>query len=160
MNQPTREELIKAVADYEEAFSDLFAQCCSNPVKNAWGQTIDFTKLNIARQDNYAAANFCREAVKNPMPEAPVTAPVMAATPAATSTNIQKYLENFDEYSFTDLLLRDMVEEEQRRQSKNCPEVESEDSIMERYREEMRDSIDMAVFVVKALSHAAKGVTE
>ena len=39
---------LQAVRLYAEAFEDLFAQCCSNPIKNAWGQDVDTTELNAA----------------------------------------------------------------------------------------------------------------
>ena len=39
---------LQAVRLYAEAFEDLFAQCCSNPIKNAWGQEVNTTKLNAA----------------------------------------------------------------------------------------------------------------
>lgn len=47
MTQENR-ELMKALQAYEEAQSDLFGQCCSNPVFNAWGKQVDMTKLNHA----------------------------------------------------------------------------------------------------------------
>lgn len=37
-----------ALLAYEAAFEDLFAQCCSNPIRNAWGKQVDMTKLNHA----------------------------------------------------------------------------------------------------------------
>jgi hypothetical protein len=29
-------------------FDDVFAQCCSNPITNAWGKPVDMTKFNDA----------------------------------------------------------------------------------------------------------------
>ena len=41
-------KLIEALQKYEDAFDDLFGQCCSNPIKNAWGKPVNMTKLNKA----------------------------------------------------------------------------------------------------------------
>lgn len=51
MSEPTREELLKALLMYEAAFADLFGQCCSNPIKNAWGKEISLTNLNDAHEN-------------------------------------------------------------------------------------------------------------
>lgn len=45
-----RAELLAALKLYEAAHSDLFAQCCSNPITNAWGKPVDMTSLNLAHQ--------------------------------------------------------------------------------------------------------------
>lgn len=91
-------------------------------------------------------------ALKEPTPE-PETEP-------APEASLQKYLENFDEYSFTDLLLRDMINAERRRQEKNCPEVQSDHEIEQSVREGLEASIGLAVMIVQALSYAAKGETK
>lgn len=39
-----------ALLAYEEAFAGLFAQCCSNPVTNAWGKPVNMSALNDAHQ--------------------------------------------------------------------------------------------------------------
>lgn len=39
---------VAALRAYEDAFEDLFGQCASNPIRNAWGQKVDTTKLNYA----------------------------------------------------------------------------------------------------------------
>lgn len=39
----TKEDLVKAI---ELCHRDIFSQCCSNPVKNAWGQNVDMTSFN------------------------------------------------------------------------------------------------------------------
>lgn len=44
------ETLRAIVAVYNQAHEDLFGQCCSNPVFNAWGKQVDMTKLNQARE--------------------------------------------------------------------------------------------------------------
>lgn len=48
--QTQRNDLAEAARSCVAAFEDLFGQCCSNPVKNAWGKQVDFTKLNDANQ--------------------------------------------------------------------------------------------------------------
>lgn len=40
----------EALQAYEHAFEGLFAQCCSNPVKDAWGRPVDMTNLNRAHE--------------------------------------------------------------------------------------------------------------
>jgi len=44
------DELLAALQQYEAAFDSLFSQCCSNPVKNAWGKQVDMTQLNMAHE--------------------------------------------------------------------------------------------------------------
>lgn len=36
-----RDELLTALEKYEQAFSEMFAQCCSNPVYDAWGKPVE-----------------------------------------------------------------------------------------------------------------------
>lgn len=50
---------VDALRAYEKAQEDLFGQCCSNPVFNAWGKQVDMTTFNeahrlasIAQRDN------------------------------------------------------------------------------------------------------------
>lgn len=43
-----RDEILAALEKYEAAHSDLFGQCCSNPVTNAWGEKVNMTLLNEA----------------------------------------------------------------------------------------------------------------
>lgn len=50
VKEPTREELIEALRQWDEVHEDMFVQCCSNPVKNVWGKQVDMTKLNMAHQ--------------------------------------------------------------------------------------------------------------
>lgn len=81
-----------------------------------------------------------------------------AQEPTPVASNIQKYLENFDEYSFTGLMLRDLIDQEERRQSKNCPEVQSRDEIRALVERDFDyGSMELAVMIAKALSYAAKG---
>ncbi len=47
---PTYRNLLKVLQAYQDAFEHLFGQCASNPIRNAWGQQIDMTKLNEARR--------------------------------------------------------------------------------------------------------------
>lgn len=44
---------LKSLADlYGEAWDDLFSQCCSNPVTNEWGEPVDFSLVNKAREQS------------------------------------------------------------------------------------------------------------
>lgn len=43
-----RDELLAALKLYEQAFDAMFAQCCSNGIKDAWGKPVDCTLLNEA----------------------------------------------------------------------------------------------------------------
>lgn len=36
-----RDELLAALEKYEQAFGEMFAQCCSNPVYDAWGKPVE-----------------------------------------------------------------------------------------------------------------------
>ena len=45
---PPEAPTLQAVRLYAEAFEYLLAHCCSNPIKNAWGQEVNTTKLNTA----------------------------------------------------------------------------------------------------------------
>lgn len=44
------DQLVAALEKYEDAHSDLFGQCCSNPVTNAWGKQVNMAKLNDAHE--------------------------------------------------------------------------------------------------------------
>lgn len=148
--KPTYEELATALVHLDDAWSELFAQTCSNPVTNAWGKPVDFTEVNNFREKASGTVYRTRQALKDTKPETP-------------TTGIQNYLENFDGYSFTDLLLRDLINTERRRQEKNCPVVQSDDEIEQIVREELNGTyspIDLAVMIVQALSYAAKGETK
>ncbi|SFB50782.1 hypothetical protein [Delftia tsuruhatensis] len=48
---------VAALRLYEAAHEDLFVQCCSNPIKNAWGKEVNLTKLNIAHEAAGRALN-------------------------------------------------------------------------------------------------------
>lgn len=48
---------------YGEAWDDLFSQCCSNPVSDAWGNPVNFTLVNKAREQS---------SVKSPAPTPPL----------------------------------------------------------------------------------------
>lgn len=149
---PDQGELTSALLYLDDAWSELFAQTCSNPVTNAWGKPVDFTEVNNFREKASGAVYRTRLALKGETKEAKPEAPA--------TTGIQKYLENFEEYSFTDLLLRDMINAERRRQEKNCPEVQSDYEIEQSVREGLEASIGLAVMIVQALSYAAKGETK
>lgn len=42
--------ITEALRAYEAAWDDLFGQCCSNPITNAWGKQVSVDKLNDAHQ--------------------------------------------------------------------------------------------------------------
>lgn len=48
--QKAAPELLAALRKYEAAFEGLFAQCCSNPITDAWGKQVDTTLLNEAHE--------------------------------------------------------------------------------------------------------------
>ncbi|BBK03743.1 hypothetical protein [Enterobacter phage EspM4VN] len=152
---PNQDELAAAVVHLDDAWSELFAQTCSNPVTNAWGKPVNFTEVNNFREKASGIVYRTRLALKGESAEGKQEAPA--------STGIQNYLENFDQYSFTDLLLRDLINTERRRQEKNCPVVQSDHEIEEIVREELNGTyspIDLAVMIVQALAYAAKGETK
>lgn len=45
-----RDALLQVVQAYEAAHEALFVQCCSNPIKNAWGNEVSVLKLNEAHE--------------------------------------------------------------------------------------------------------------
>lgn len=154
-DEPTYEALVQSLLALDDGWSDLFGQCCSNPVKNAWGQNVDFTALNKGREVASSTIYKLRSSMKtseSKIPEVKQTNP--------PKSGIQEYLENFDEYSFTDLMLRDLIDQEERRQSKNCSEVQSRDEIRASVERDFDyDFMKLAVMIAKALSYAAKGET-
>lgn len=146
--KPTYEELAQTVLCFDKTLKNLYAALGSRPTSEK-GVTVNLMELlnPLWGVDNIIVA------LKEPAPE-PEPAP---------EASLQKYLENFDEYSFTDLLLRDMINTERRRQEKNCPEVQSDQEIEQTVREELNGTyspIDLAVMIVQALSYAAKGETK
>lgn len=155
-DEPTYEALVQSLLALDDGCSDLFGQCCSNPVKNAWGQNVDFTAFNKGREVASTTIYKLRSSMKtseSKIPEVKQTNP--------PKSGIQEYLENFDEYSFTGLMLRDLIDQEERRQSKNCPEVQSRDEIRASVERDFDyGSMQLAVMIVKALSYAAKGDTK
>lgn len=151
---PDQGELAAAVMHLDDAWSELFSQTCSNPVTNAWGKPVDFTEVNNFREKASGTVYRTRLALKGETKDAKKEVP---------TSGIQQYLENFDQYSFTDLLLRDLINTERRRQEKNCPTVQSDHEIEEIVREELNSTyspIDLAVMIVQALAYAAKGETK
>lgn len=149
---PGQDELAAAVVSLDNAWNELMTQTCSKPVINAWGKAVDFTQVKVFLGEASGTVYRTRLALKGETKDAKREAPV--------STGIQNYLENFDEYSFTDLLLRDMINAERRRQEKNCPVVQSDEEIELSVREGLEASIGLAVMIVQALSYAAKGETK
>ncbi|TSP14037.1 hypothetical protein [Cupriavidus campinensis] len=43
-----RPSLLLLIGAVEAAHADMFRQCCSNPIKNAWGKEVSVRKLNEA----------------------------------------------------------------------------------------------------------------
>lgn len=145
-DEPTYESLVESLLAMDDGWNDIFSQCFSNEVKNAWGEKVNFTALNKGRE----VASTTIYKLRCSRSEADVE----VKRPESSASGIQKYLENFDEYSFTSLLLRDMVEQEQRRQSKNCPEIQTAHEIEEAIKMDSNDStIQLAIMIVKALSY-------
>lgn len=152
-DEPTYEALVESLLALDDGWSDVFGQCCSNPVKNAWGENVDFTALNKGREVASGTIYKLRSSMKTSEAK---TSEVKQTNPP--KSGIQEYLENFDEHSFTDLMLRDLIDQEERRQSKNCPEVQSRDEIRALVERDFDyGSIELAVMIAKALSYAAKG---
>lgn len=159
-DEPTYEDVVQSLLALDDGYSDLFGQCCSNPVKTAWGENVDFTAVNKGREAASSTIYKLRSSISNA--EADVKQSEVKPDKPST-TGIQKYLENFDEYSFTDLLLRDLIDQEERRQSKNCPEVQPRHEIEQSIKEDLYggyEPISLAVMIVRALSYAAKGDTK
>lgn len=154
-DEPTYEALVESLLALDDGWSDVFGQCCSNPVKNAWGENVDFTALNKGREVASSTIYKLRSSMKTTEAK---TSEVKQTNPP--KSGIQEYLENFDEYSFTNLMLRDLIDQEERRQSKNCPEVQSRDEIRASVERDFDyDFMKLAVMIAKALSYAAKGET-
>lgn len=141
MKKPTYEELVRAIVVLDRGWANVASQTGE--------EKIDFTVLNNAREATHSITKACKSMV------------FPASEPEVPS--LQNYLKNFDEYSFTDLFLRDLINSEERRQSKNCSVVQSREEIEKTVREDMsgwHSPIDLAVMIVQALSYAAKGETE
>ena len=146
--KPTYEELAQTVLTFDDTLKTLYKVLGKNPTSESGDAVNLLLLLNPLWDIDATIAALKDPGAQEPEPE-----------PAPASTGIQNYLENFDEYSFTDLLLRDMIEEEQRRQSKNCPEIQSRQEIENAIRADMgmNETISIAVMIVQALSYAAKG---
>ncbi|QMV34135.1 hypothetical protein [Salmonella phage vB_SentM_sal1] len=145
--KPTYEELAQTVLTFDSTLKTLYKVLGKNPTSES-GDTVNLLLLLNPLWDIDATV----AALKDPGAQEPEPAPV--------STGIQNYLENFNEYSFTDLLLRDMINSERRRQEKNCPVVQSDEEIEQSVRDGLEASIGLAVMIVQALSYAAKGETK
>ncbi|QIG62242.1 hypothetical protein P46FS4_176 [Salmonella phage P46FS4] len=148
--KPTYEELAQTVLTFDSTLKTLYKVLGKNPTSES-GETVDLLFL----PNCMVSANATVAALKD--------TGARETEPAPVSTGIQNYLENFDEYSFTDLLLRDMINAERRRQEKNCPEVQPDYEIEQSVREDLNSTyspIDLAVMIVQALSYAAKGETK
>lgn len=145
--KPTYEELAQTVLTFDDTLKTLYKVLGKNPTSES-GNAVNLLLLLNPLWDIDATV----AALKDPKAQEP--------EPAPTSTGIQQYLENFDEHSFTDLLLRDMINAERRRQEKNCPVVQSDDEIEHSVRDGLEASIGLAVMIVQALSYAAKGETK
>ena len=148
--KPTYEELAQTVLTFDSTLKNLYKVLGKTPTSES-GEAVNLLLLLNPLWDIDATV----AALKDPGAQEP--------TPAPVNKGIQNYLENFDQYSFTDLLLRDLINTERRRQEKNCPVVQSDDEIEQIVREELNGTyspIDLAVMIVRALSYAAKGETK
>lgn len=145
--KPTYEELAQTVLTFDSTLKNLYKVLGNNPTSES-GETVNLLFLPNCMVSAHATVAALKDTGARETEPAPV------------STGIQNYLENFDEYSFTDLLLRDMINAERRRQEKNCPEVQSDYEIEQSVREGLEASIGLAVMIVQALSYAAKGETK
>lgn len=145
--KPTYEELAQTVLTFDSTLKTLYKVLGKVPTSESGDAVNLLLLLNpLWGVDNIVAA------LKDLGTQEP--------EPAPASTGIQNYLENFDEYSFTVLLLRDMINAERRRQEKNCPVVQSDEEIERSVRDGLEASIGLAVMIVQALSYAAKGETK
>lgn len=148
--KPTYEELAQTVLTFDSTLKNLYDALGKIPTSESGDAVNLLVLLNpLWGVDKIIAA------LKDSGAQEPTSAPV--------NKGIQNYLENFDQYSFTDLLLRDLINTERRRQEKNCPVVQSDHEIEEIVREELNSTyspIDLAVMIVQALAYAAKGETK
>lgn len=147
--KPTYEELAQTVLTFDSTLKTLYKVLGKIPTSESGDAVNLLLLLNPLWDIDATVAALKDPGAQEPEPE-----------PAPVSTGIQNYLENFDEYSFTDLLLRDMINAERRRQEKNCPVVQSDEEIEQSVREGLEASIGLAVMIVQALSYAAKGETK
>lgn len=144
--KPTYEELEKALLHLDDAWSDLFGQACSNPITNAWGQKINFTKINDFREMASGVVHHVKVAKKLEAPKVHLA--------------LQTYLSDEDNsHSFKDTVLDYFVKQEQRRQSKNCPEVQEWQEIANEVEEglDSRPVLEVVEAIFYALSKASKG---
>lgn len=169
--KPTYDELASALLILEDAWYDFFGQVCSNPVTNAWGQNVDFTAINLAREKTSGLVYRLKNAeqkflsdlaeYKNSSNMLGLTPGPVASAEEAQSSSLQKYLEESDEYNFMDLVLEDMVLEEKRRQSKNCETVMTSAAIRENVRDEISYELrEFSSLLFRALQRAATGKTK
>lgn len=171
--KPTYEELAQGVLDLEEAWQDLFGQICSNPVKNAWGQPVDFTNINNAREKTsglvYRLKYHSAEAVKKFVEECQdyrkSSDPVLLMPSEPPRPTLQQYLQDSDDqgYNMKDMLLQSFVDEERRRMSKTG-EDESGRNLYSEVEQKINDLDISLVDVLQAVFHvferAAKGDTK
>lgn len=149
--KPTYQQLVDTVKAYDKFIRSLINDI--NPSKEQKDKLMQLLRPLWGVDEIVAQCNAMDASDDNPV--------VKIDTPAAKG--IQNYLENFDEHSFTDLLLRDLIDQEERRQSKNCPEVQPRHEIEQSIKEGLYggyDPVSLAVMIVQALSYAAKGDTK
>lgn len=158
---PTYEELASALVAMDEAYHELFAQCCSNPIYNSWNQQLNLAAFNKYREQASSTISKLRlsgderyayEHIKKQLPPEQIVEP-------EPKTNLQSWMErDFDEYSFRDILLANMVDQERRRQDKNCPVVEDDETIQRKIEEELgSDMLNFAAMLASAFSRIARG---
>ncbi|WPJ72096.1 hypothetical protein DEEACLCL_00079 [Salmonella phage CRW-SP2] len=126
IQEPTYEELAKALLVLDDAWYDLFGQVCSNPVKNAWGQPVNFTVFNQAREQTSgivyrlkkASAARAEEFLEAHQEFLKQNHPVVFQPEPDT---LQSYLAKSDDhgYNMKDMLLEHFVDQERRRISKS-----------------------------------------
>lgn len=149
--KPTYQQLVNTVKAYDKFIRSLINDI--NPSKEQKDKLMQLLDPLWGVDEIVAQCNAMDASDDIPVAEMDTSA----------SKGIQNYLENFDEYSFTDLLLRDLIDQEERRQSKNCPEVQPRHEIEQSIKEDLYggyDPVSLAVMIVKALSYAAKGDTK
>lgn len=152
--KPTYEELAQAILLLEDAWGELFGQVCSNPVRNAWGMTVDFTAINIAREKTSGLVYRLKH-------HSVETTPLASEPPRPT---LQQYLQDSDDqgYNMKDMLLEQFVAAERRRMGKSG-ESETGRSLYYEVEQDINNLQIPLVDVLQAVFHvferAAKGDT-
>lgn len=168
--KPTYEELAKGILLLEEGWNDLFGQVCSNPVQNAWGQPVDFTAINLAREQTcglvYRLKKHSEQLAEDFIQKYPEylkgSEPLVFQPETPT---LQSYLSETDspEYNMKDMLLQHFVDQERRRMSKSgeTDDVRNLDSEVETRINNLEiPLVDVIEAVFGVLARVAKGDTK